>query len=534
MVISQRELLDKLAWGDSLKEQEIGDVDFSGYCFKEPINFSGAIFTRRAVFQKVQFLKGVDFSGAHFMSKSGVNFRQAQFLGSAGANFKKARFSGDAGANFCEARFAGPGSACFIMAQFTARGKADFSQVRFECKGGANFSEAKFTGEGGAYFNKAQFSGEGGADFILTEFSGEGGADFWGAQFSGKRGAYFFFTQFSGKRGADFWGAQFTGEEGVNFSEAKFSGEAGVHFNGALFSGRGGADFSKTQFTGDGGADFSEVRFAGEGIVKFYSTEFPKNRLIRFIDVEMDRPENVRFLNIDNLGDTSFLNMDIENVVFENVTFRAVGNSFGSREILADEVWSEFATDTKKRVHDRDYFRTVEILYRKLKLNFEAKRDYERAGNFHYGEMEMRRKQLNPFYRYVSLISLYKILTGYGQRWFNGVTSFAVLILLFSWINWFGIEPKVPIVDSSQEASTAEQPSGLPTSLCRQELSRCSGVDWKDAVLFTFQTMTLQRSEDFRPKPDLWLGRTLIALQFLIGPALIALTILAVRREFRR
>ena len=36
----------------------------------------------------------------------------------------------------------------------------------------------------------------------------------------------------------------------------------------------------------------------------------------------------------------------------------------------------------------------IEQLYRQLKQNYEDRRDYERARDFHYGEEEMRRK--NP------------------------------------------------------------------------------------------------------------------------------------------
>ncbi|MCH8209513.1 MAG: hypothetical protein IIA62_10750, partial [Nitrospinae bacterium] len=46
-----------------------------------------------------------------------------------------------------------------------------------------------------------------------------------------------------------------------------------------------------------------------------------------------------------------------------------------------------------KRIFDNIYFSQVEILYRQLKTNFENQGDYARAGDFHYGELEMKRMQ---------------------------------------------------------------------------------------------------------------------------------------------
>ena len=61
MSINQKELLSKLARGESLEGVEIGDVDFSEYAFKKEMNFTGAKFIGKAVFHKTQFLDGANF-----------------------------------------------------------------------------------------------------------------------------------------------------------------------------------------------------------------------------------------------------------------------------------------------------------------------------------------------------------------------------------------------------------------------------------------------------------------------------------------
>ena len=42
--LTQKEVLSKLAYGESFYGLEIGDVDFSGYAFKNELDFSWAIF----------------------------------------------------------------------------------------------------------------------------------------------------------------------------------------------------------------------------------------------------------------------------------------------------------------------------------------------------------------------------------------------------------------------------------------------------------------------------------------------------------
>lgn len=100
------------------------------------------------------------------------------------------------------------------------------------------------------------------------------------------------------------------------------------------------------------------------------------------------------------------------------------------------------------------------------------------------------------------------------------------MVFLFSVPNLYWIEPERGKV----------HPDSITESIdCSQSYKMtCPGVTWPDALLFTFKVMTLQKDFYFHVKKELWWGRFAAALQFLIGPTIIALMILVIRRQFRR
>jgi uncharacterized protein YjbI with pentapeptide repeats len=473
MPINQKELLSKLASGESLEDVEIGDVDFSGYAFKKEMNFRGAKFTGNTVFRNTQFLDGADFF-------------YAQFSGEGGAIFESAKFSG---------------------------------------KGQTYFDQAKFSGKGGANFYRAEFSGEGLVRFVRTQFSGEAGVNFCNAQFSAKGWVNFARAQFSGEGLVSFSGAKFSGEGVVNFFKAEFSGEQRATFGFAQFSGEGETRFEETQFLGGGGVDFRYAQFFGERKIVFENTIFKEGCPINFSRVKIKNPQNLRFVDVDNLGGFSFLYTDVENIVFKNVSFLNTKGRFFNREFIGDEVWNDVATEEDKVDFDSTHFHQVEILYRQLKRNFEEQRDYERAGDFHYGEMEMKRKQLPRWRQFVSLNFLYKVISGYGQKWYQGLISFLILSVLFSIPNMYWVHPP--------KETLAQYEMGEANS-CLAGYEVCPEVYWPQTFLFTLRVMTLNKSLNYEPKQAIWLGGFAIFLQYLIGPTVIALMVLAIRRQFRR
>jgi uncharacterized protein YjbI with pentapeptide repeats len=482
--LTQKEVLAKLARGGSFYGKEVGDVSFREYCFKKEVNFSNAVFIGRADFFDAQFLNG-------------ARFDNTEFSGTEGANFNGARFSGKKGANF-------------DMAQFTGEGKADFMLAEFSGEEGADFMNSKFTCKGGADFNESQFSGKGPVDFQCTEFSSR----------------------------VTFEAAQFLNEKGVYFFEAKFSGKGRVDFSWTRFSTKEGVDFTRAEFSSDLGVDFRSAKFLGPGKFNFEATKFKENQPIFFDKIETDFPENLQFIDVSNLGSALFLYVELEKVSFKNVRFRLTKNKLSNREYLADEkrneiVIEEVYSDYEIIANNLDYFNQVEILYRKLKLNFETQLDFHRAGDFHYGEMEMRRKakmlewedkpvsKYLPFLKYLNLTQCYKIVSGYGEKWVQALASFVAVWLVFTGLNLFWVEPKA--------AMPQEQPSRIE-QWEKDSIHRLGG-----SALFSFKVLTLQRwGDEFQLTGTSYFPRFFVTLQHLIGPTIIALMLLAIRRQFRR
>jgi uncharacterized protein YjbI with pentapeptide repeats len=255
--------------------------------------------------------------------------------------------------------------------------------------GDANFWGAEFSED--TYFLEAKFSGD--AYFWRAKFSGD--ADFLEAKFSGD--AYFLETKFSGD--TNFWESEFSGD--ADFSGAEFSGDA--NFVGAEFS--GDANFWRAEFRQR--ADFSGVETAKNATVNF--------QWVRFL-----KPQQVFFHHVD-LSRWSFLDTDLRRIDFNDVTWGTIRRLLSRRTALFDEL---------NVSNQKDDLAKVERLYRHLKQNYESQRDYGRAGDFYYGEMEMKRRQLNPLGQIPFWI--YRILSGYGESYPRALFWLVVMWLLFA------------------------------------------------------------------------------------------------------
>jgi uncharacterized protein YjbI with pentapeptide repeats len=393
-------------------------AEFSGYAaFKEAkfsgvAVFNGVKFFGDAVFNEAEFSEDADFREARFSEVAA--FVKAKF--SRDAYFQEAEFSRDVA--FWRAKFSG--NAYFSKVGFS--GYADFSGV--ELSGEANFSGSKFSGN--VDFNEARLSGE--ASFSGANFSGI--AVFSGAEFS--RGAAFNGAEFSGD--ADFWKAKFPRE--AHFGGAKFSGDA--YFMEAEFSGNTHFEGAKFQQR----ADFSEVQTAKDATVDF--------QWVRFL-----KPQQVFFHHVD-LSRWSFLDTDLRRIDFDDVTWGTIPSISPLRSRRWIRRWERRhlsrrfllrllrlrlrLTPTRTAIFDeirvskekvkKARLAKVERLYRHLKQNYESQRDYGRAGDFYYGEMEMKRRQLNPLGQIPFWI--YRILSGYGESYPRALFWLIVMWLLFA------------------------------------------------------------------------------------------------------
>ena len=336
-------------------------------------------------FDGFYFPKSISFKGFEF--KKDVFFTTAEFSGEY-TNFSGAKFSGGY-TNFNLANFSG---------EYT-----DFAEANFPA-GNAYFGGAKFSGVT-IYFTSANFSCQ--------------NTDFNGASFLAKN-IYFSEAKFSRGK-TDFSRAEFSGEK-VDFSMAIFSGEKTL-FNGAKFSGEE-TNFREAKFLGES-TDFEGAEFSGIE-VKFYYANFFK----RIVFDRVIFKAKTNFTGVD-LSKCVFSEVDLKNVDFNLLEWdwkRKLGNETELEKIL-EGLWE------KKH---QFYFKTSEI-YRQLKVQFHNKRDFAKAGMFHFREQECKRmacKLPKDFFKWIFLWIL-KVSCGYGEKLRNVGLSSVALVLIFGIIYMF-------------------------------------------------------------------------------------------------
>jgi uncharacterized protein YjbI with pentapeptide repeats len=432
---------------------------------------------------------------------------------------------------------------CILHSQASEKDKSYFKSAldAYKFRGGANFSgfvfptAADFSGvtfDREVRFEDAIFRDE--ADFGTAEFRDQ--AVFTGTLFNGEA----FFAETTFRKGAFFSGAVFA--KGAIFGQADFTEEAhftSVRFNeeadfttaqfvarglfdAVVFTGRakffntsflGGAVFSGAKFLD--GADFEETRF--KIWASFRSASFRQRTLFAakqdrsitmpiFVGVEVD------FTNvlIDPPDALTFLEADFRRCRFQDTDLRGVS--------IIGAMWPRIPGWLEDRIGiydeigplepglDMPWVR-IERVYRELKQNYEDRRDYERAGDFHYGEKEMRRQNPETRLDLKVLLGLYRLAGGYGESFLPPLFWLVVLLLgSAAGYLYFGLLP-----------------SGGKLLL--------SLAGWKQVLLYSLRVMTLLRPDDLTP---LGYGKLINTGQSLLGPVLIGLMALAVRQRLKR
>jgi uncharacterized protein YjbI with pentapeptide repeats len=249
-------------------------------------------------------------------------------------------------------------------------------------------------------FRSASFQGS--AHFFWSTFVGM--ADFRWAIF--KRDAYFGGVTF--QKNASFNGANFHGDVAFSISHKnELSGKKTSRET--IF--QQGADFS--------GATFKEraVFIGGEG--RLFSME---NETL-FLSTNLEKSERVSFKEV-NLNRCRFLGTPL----------RYVGFVDAKRTYLRTPRWLRILDSDRIGVFDeigakKKDFPFIEDLYRELKMNFEERGNHEAAGEFHFGEKEMRRKATG--FRRDPILWFYWLLSGYSER---GGRTRSVVWLLILWL----------------------------------------------------------------------------------------------------
>jgi hypothetical protein len=168
----------------------------------------------------------------------------------------------------------------------------------------------------------------------------------------------------------------------------------------------------------------------------------------------------------------------------------------------------------KSEVGGKRQWSQIERLYRELKQNYEDRRDYERAGDFHYGEKEMRRQNPETPRGLRFFLTLYWLFSGYGERYLRPL-FWAGLLFVLSTIGyiWWGLR----LEDGSSSLAWT-----YPW------INPC---DWLRAAHYSFRVMTLLKPDDWVP---LRYAQLINTVQTLLGPTFLGLFALALRQRLKR
>jgi len=522
------------------------EVDFRRATFEQEADFMKSVFNHPANFREVVFRGRADFMEAEFHGPTGFTlsefgneavFLWSKFMSSAlfiDVQFKAAAdFSGcsfDETADFRWAKFKKSGE--FKHMNFA--GESDFSQALFDDL--ASFEESMFLGK--AIFCKCRFRGP--ADLSSALFSDD--VDLSDVEFV--KFAHFGKCRF----GAGLTLLNATFEEACDLADALFEGEAilaGVRFQKSVYLTRArftkDAIFVHTIFGQD--ADFGYTAFARmcdfraavfRASVTFHETSFRNDQSERpgpiFSLSRFEKPERALFYRT-NLAQGLFHNCDTARVTFSAVDWRLRSNR---KRALFDEfvpVNDDTATALRPPPgsHDDRNYTLVAEIYQQLKKNYDERRDYWTAGDFHYGEMELKRlsspqgnRAFRWLHRNLGLAAWYKYASEYGENYVLPAMWLLLVLLALSLL--------YPLVGLSRGAGTSGFREGHSTQAATSVplLEAYSGAN----VMTTVGVAFFQRDLAYQPSWP-W-GRLLSWLQLLLTYTLVALFLLALRRQFRR
>ncbi len=408
------------------------------------------------------------------------------------------------------------------------------------------FAGAKFTSD--VTFYLSRFTR--GADFSRVVFAGN--ADFRNAEF---RGSNFIDTVFLQRSEFDY--ALF--HSIPQFQNARFLGS--VSFTGTKF--RSWSNFVSTTFVEDvnfNEAEFADVvnfRFARFGRrVDFRETRFHEGgettakalspSLILTLSF-FEQPEKVTFYRT-YLGQALLHNCNVSKLLFSDV--RWLCRTLKRKSMVFDEIVDledNHAKDLRPAngdSNDRNYAVIAEV-YQQLQKNYDDRGDYWTAGNFHYGDMEMKRlasQRHNGVARWLhsnlGLVAWYRYASEYGESYSRVgwwlLLIVAVFTLLYPLAGLRHVHqpstPQIGHVDPREVVTYARpfrQDIDAPRSWQRAEIYLVG-----NSLMTTLYVAAFQKDLEYEPSYP-W-GRILALLEVLLTSTFIALYLLAVRRQFRR
>lgn len=472
------------------KSEATESFDFSGFVFPkmelEDIEFAKTLNLQGAIFPEPFYFKRCRFSGEAFNAE-GVKFRGD--VGFWNCLFENKRMKVD----FNEGGFGG--ATGFLDTIFDVKATS-FQSCEFR---DLNMWRCTFTGE--SFRCNASFKGD---TVSISD------------------------CRFSSKRN-DFSRSKFQCKSTLVYSN-EFSGEL-TTFDTAKFK-NPRTEFLGNQFNSAYTA-FDDSVFLGR--VTFSNLPDRKQSftgIMSFMRLDITGCESISFQHVD-LSRVRFVDTNLTSIEFIDVTWRPIPYFKPKRRGLFDEIlFRETAKGNSKRhpqafvsllssekesIISAENVEAIRRAYQQLRYNSEEQKDYMSVGDFYYGEMEMRRMKL-PFWKRIifSWEALYRIVSGYGERWVNSIAIIVIMLLVFpALILYSGIN------QIDYDLALSIRP---PLEILQ---NYWDAFKYNLLSIFYLKDVTTH----YQPTIETKLMQT---IEIVVLPALATLFILALRRKFKR
>ena len=554
----------KSAWFEGA--QFSGDACFGDVQFQSA-KFEGAQFKKGALFDKAEFRKSAQFENAHF--NTAAVFDNAQFAEY--ALFKDAKFDGSV--NFGQAQFGT--FVTFKGAQFT--GSAQFTLAKFgvfvvfsgtHYGKDVNFDAAEFTGA--AWFDATKFSGD--ASFEAAHFRSS--AIFTGARFSGDANFHAKFeSDWSGPLAANnliLGAAEFlrpvqldvaagvimctgtTWEAGVtmrlrhakvNLEHATFNEPSFVTGADQPFDLPGSQEKLDESMIASGSQEsrrsddqWMPVLLSLRGVDAF-------NLSVTDVDLSQCRFAGARLLDQLRLEGHSIFDQPPQGV-HAGWAWLPIWRWSRRQSLSEERIWRATTAKYSGWMNDR-LKGSAEVhperlagLYRQLRKAQEDAKNEPGAADFYYGEMEMRRHARTTPAAERAIIWLYWLLSGYGLRALRSLEALVIvsMIATVTLIGWGLAESTPPQHLTGTVTSGPHKPArisaalgaistGLPPASQRWTAQRT-----ETAAQVTVESIVFRSTA----QPLTVIGSWITIAIRILGPVLLALTLLAVRNRVKR
>jgi hypothetical protein len=482
---------------ESIKFYNYGNVSFESVKFLNP----GAVIYKLSEFHNEH---AVSFRSAKFYNKGYVSFDSSIFYNNGIVTYKSSEFHNQDHVSFDSSQFHNQNEVIFNDAKFQNRGNVSFRYSKFENTGKVSFNTTKFQNKNAVSFDLAKFYNKNHVHFITTEFHNRGSVSLFKTEFHNQGDVNFALVSFYNTDEVAFNFTNFKSSGSIIFFGVLWSNSKDIIFDNSLFGDSISVNFTECFFISEGNISFQEVRFPLEGSCQFKRCFFSKTKQVDFTSCNFHhttfeggqvQPHKDFYFNLDQKTKEQFRELEIidanDGPIFKNVfdkkvkilwnslttesaknlTFRLTnfsGSKFDGmtlshielnapnwdeslgRQALAEEITLKERNKISANIQE---LRDLEDQYTQLKNNLEQKGNYQNAGDFHYGEQEIRRKivwlkiwEKSSFENFGleiwakfkllgfwALTTFYKISSGYGESTFRAIFIFFIMLFSLAW-----------------------------------------------------------------------------------------------------